>query len=124
VPVSDGDATVTATVPKAGTWRVYVGGSTLGRLEVRVDGRSAGVRRHELSHDGQWLRYAAVHLDAGEHTVVLRYSAGFPQAGIGDPSPLGPVALEPEEELEVLRVAPVRYRDLCARRLDWVEALG
>ena len=127
VPRSDGDAVVTVNVPTAGRWRVYVGGATLGRLEVLLDDRSAGVKRHELSHDGQWLRYANMQLDAGEHTVVLRYTAGFPQAGIGDPSPLGPIALAPaaaEAELPVLRVPPQRYRELCARRLDWVEALG
>jgi hypothetical protein len=124
VPVTDGRASVTLKVPEAGPWRVYVGGATLGRLEVRLDGRRMGVKRHELSHDGQWLRYGSAELEPGEHTVQLRYSAGFPQAGIGDPSPLGPVALAPEGELEVTRVPPGRYRELCARRLDWVEALG
>jgi hypothetical protein len=34
------------------------------------------------------------------------------------------VALAPEEALDVIRVPPDRYRELCARRLDWVEALG
>ena len=122
VPATDGSGSVRLTVPEAGRWRVYVGGATLGRLDVRLDGRSVGVKRHELAHSGQWLRFGAARLAPGEHTVQLRYSAGFPQAGIGDPSPLGPVALAPEEEVEVLRVAPRRYRDLCARRLDWVEA--
>jgi hypothetical protein len=127
VPAVDGTASTPVTLPSAGDWRVYVGGSSLGRLEVLVDGEPVGSKRHELAHDGQWLRFAARRLEAGEHTVELRYSAGPPQAGIGDPSPLGPVALAPETaeaELPVGRIAPRRYKDLCdGRRLDWVEAL-
>jgi hypothetical protein len=126
-PVVDGTAKLRVNVPRAGRWRVYVGGSALGRLEVRVDGRRAGTKRHELAHDGQWLRFAAVQLTAGEHEVELRYSAGPPQGGIGAPSPLGPIALAPEAaegELPVTRLPPRRYRELCdGRRLDWVEAL-
>lgn len=123
VPVVDGEAAATVRIPADGRWRVYVGGATLGRLSVAVDGRPVGAKRHELSHDGQWLRYGALPLQAGEHTVQLRYSAGPPQAGIGDPSPLGPLALAPEEDAPVTRVAPSAYRELCGRRLDWVEAL-
>lgn len=127
VPVVDGSASIPVTLPSAGRWRVYVGGSTLGRLEVRVDGEPVGDKRHELAHDGQWLRFDARDLPAGEHTVELIYSAGPPQAGIGEPSPLGPLALVPETtegDLPVGRIPPRRYRELCdGRRLDWVEAL-
>jgi hypothetical protein len=125
-PVSDGDALIAVEVPAAGRWRVYVGGSTLGKLAVEVDGRAAGALRHELAHDGQWLRFGALALRAGPHQVRLRYAAGFPQAGIGSPSPLGPLALVPEAadgELPVTRVPVADARELCGKRLDWVEAL-
>lgn len=126
VPTVDGTAAIALQVPVAGEYRVYVGGSTLGRLEVLVDGRSVGTKRHELAHDGQWLRYGAVTLTAGEHELELRYSAGPPQAGIGDPSPLGPVALAPaaaEGDLPVTRVPARQYRRLCGKTLDWVETV-
>ncbi|MDX6677374.1 MAG: hypothetical protein QOE31_1426 [Solirubrobacteraceae bacterium] len=128
-PLSDGDASLTVSLPAAGRWRGWVRGSLRGSLELRVDGRSLGVRRHELSHGPQWLRFDAVDLAAGAHDVVLRFRRGpFWRAGRGaaDAQPeLGPLALThaaDEGELAVTQVAARDYRRLCrGQSLDWVE---
>lgn len=124
-PRADGNAVVTVQVPEAGRWRIWVGGTVLGRLDVRVDGRAVGHLRHVLAHGSHWMRFASLPLSAGPHRVELRYRARL-RAGTGRLVPvLGPVALSPEEPLEVLRLPAARWRDLCdGRAYDWVEALG
>ena len=109
-PVVDGDGSFTVSLPVDGRWRAWVRGSVRGSLELRVDGRSLGVRRHELSHGPQWLRFAAADLAAGAHEVVLRFRRGaFWRAGRGAADAqgvLGPIALtrsDDEGELAVTR---------------------
>lgn len=113
-------------VPAAGRYRVWVGGAVLGRLEVRVSGRLAGVTVHELAHAGQWLRFDALELPAGPADVELRYTDDF-RTGRSVPLPLvGPVALTEEEPPPPLvRVPADRFTELCdGRRYDWIEAVS
>ncbi len=129
VPVTDGEGTVELDVPRGGRWRVWVGGATLGRLELAVDGRSVGSKRHELSHPGQWLGFDALDLPPGTHRVTFEYTGGRAGRGRTGAQPLlGPLALSPvaeEGDLPVTSVTPNRYRSLCdGRRYDWIEALG
>jgi hypothetical protein len=70
-PVVDGDATAQVSLPAGGRWRAWVRGSLRGSLELLAGGRSLGVRRHELSHGPQWLRFDVAQLGAGSHEVVL-----------------------------------------------------
>jgi hypothetical protein len=128
-PVVDGSAAVPASVPTAGRWRLWVGGSALGRLEVRAAGRSLGVHQHDLAYDGQWQRFGTTTLGPDPTAIVLRYSRGH-RAGRGaaaDQAPLGPVALTPvADDLPppVVAVRPRAYRRFCdGRTYDWIEAL-
>jgi hypothetical protein len=131
-PVVDGDGTFRVSLPSAGRWRAWVRGSLRASLELRVDGRSLGVRRHELSHGPQWLRFGATDLAAGVHEVVLRFRRGGPLRGgrgaADAQGVLGPLALtrsDDEGELPVTRVDAGDYRRLCrGQPLDWVEAAG
>jgi hypothetical protein len=117
----DGSAEVAVSLPAAGSWRLWVGGSVQGHLRASIGGRDAGSVRHELSHSGQWLRLRALSLPAGAATVRLTYDGELP-------TDLGPLALTPAEADDaqpVVRVAPADAGRLCdGRRLDWVEALG
>jgi hypothetical protein len=122
-------AAIPVNVPKTGRWRVWVGGSALGRLELRVGVRSLGVRRHEIAHDGQWQRFGAVRLARGRAVIGLRYERGR-RAGRGAPddqAPLGPVALttaSDERPGRVIEAAPRAYKKFCdGRAYDWIEAL-
>jgi hypothetical protein len=119
---------VVVQLPGGGRWRVWVGGSVRGALDVAVDGRPLGSLRHELAHDGQWLRYGRADLDAGEHRVVLRFRRGL-RGGVGPPgsqSPLGPLALTPADTdapAPLVRVPSRDWRRLCdGTRYDWIES--
>ena len=126
----DGSAAVTVRVPTAGRWRLWVGGSARGRLELRAGDRSLGVHRNELVNAGQWQRFGSAHFGADPAAVVLRYARGR-RAGRGRPAdqaPLGPVALTraaDEPAAAVVAVAPRDYRRFCdGRTYDWIEALA
>ncbi len=125
-PSTDGRATATVTVPSAGEWRVWVGGQTLGKLAVAVDGRSVGSLRHQLDASVGWLRYDAVALEPGEHTVTLDYERGW-GAGRGSDTgqlPIGPLALSREQAPTTVRVPATEYRRLCdGRTYDWLDVL-
>ena len=128
-PLVDGQGAVELDVPRSGRWRVWVGGATLGRLELAVDGRAVGSKRHELSHPGQWLAFGALDLQRGPHSVTFEYKGGRAGRGRTGAQPaLGPLALSPvaeEGDLPVTSVPPNGYRRLCdGRRYDWIEALG
>ena len=120
----DGVASTEVWIEEAGSYRVWVGGGVLGRLDVRIDGRPAGAATHELAHAGQWLRFDAMELEEGPHEVELRYSNRL-RSGTGFPAPiLGPIALTPEEPHELVAVAVASHRDLCdGRTYDWIEAV-
>jgi hypothetical protein len=123
-PRSDGRVTVPVTVPQAGVWRVWVGGATLGKLTVRIDGHEVGSYRHQLDASVGWLRFDARQLGAGAHTVTLDYARGW-GAGRGSDDnqvPLGPVALSLDDQPALVRVPAGQARRLCdGRTYDWVE---
>jgi hypothetical protein len=131
-PRGSGTLEMTVSVPHADTWRLWVGGATLGTLTVSVDGHSVGSKRHELSYDGQWMRLGTATLAAGSHVVALHYDQGsLFDAGRGSgvmPAPLGPLALTALAEdnpQPVVKVPVSQLRRLCdGRAYDWLEALG
>jgi hypothetical protein len=124
-PHSDGSAIVAMTVPRAGTWRVWVGGSVLGKLSVQLDGHEVGSVRHLLDASVGWMRFSARQLGAGRHVLTLDYRRGW-GAGRGSSDnqlPLGPVALSLEDQPPLVRVPAAHARRLCdGRTYDWVEA--
>ena len=113
-------------VARAGRYRIWVGGSFLGRVEATVDGQFVGSARHQLEWEGQYVDLGAVRLARGTHTVTLRYrSGGWRPGSHGDaPFPLGPLVVAQDDARALITVAPSDARSLCGRRLDWVEALG
>ncbi len=125
-PVTDGTAGRIVTLPRAGRWRVWVGGMTLGRLTVRLDGHPVGSYRHQLDASIGWLRFGARRLAAGPHTITLAYARGLlpGHGGDDDQFPLGPLALTDEQPLPVVRVPASAPQRLCdGRSYDWLETL-
>src|SRR5207244_3064245 len=108
------------TVPVAGRYGIWLGGSFRRRLEVDVDGRRLGVARHELAELGVYWEAGDVQLNPGPHTVRLRYSAANLSPGSGGrPFGLGPLILSRSTpELRVMTVQPADAAALCGTSLD------
>lgn len=125
-PARDGTSLVPVTVPRAGVWRAWIGGSVYGAVTLYVDGRSVGTMRHEVQRGPGWLRLGTRRLEPGRHVVAVRFRRGVLAGRHGRASqpPLGPVALT-REDAEPARpvVRPVAgWRALCdGRGYDWVE---
>jgi hypothetical protein len=127
--VPNGDGTVSAAVdlPDAADWRVWIGGSIRGRLELRIDAEEVGSVRHLLNNSGLFTDLGEADLDAGEHSLELDYTgADLLHAGSGGVNePLGPIVLTRDEAadatVEVVDLADAT--DLCGRNLDWYEVL-
>lgn len=125
-PSGPGTLQATVSVPAAGRYGVWLGGSFRRRLEVSVDGRRVGEARHRLSHPGVFTPLGKIELARGSHTVTLRYSAANSSPGSGGtPFPLGPLVLgRSTAELPVATVRPADAAgSLCNKSLDWVEAV-
>lgn len=124
-PLSDGTATGTVTVPEAGRYKVWVGGSSRGKVSVELGGQSAGSARNLLNNNAQFIGLRELDLDAGELSVAMSYERGGalrPATG-GYPFGIGPVVLEPVGDPEIVRVSPGDAQKLCGRSLDWIEAV-
>ena len=127
VPLSDGSASGVVSVPRDGTWHVWLSGSIRGRMQLVIDNRPVGSVRHLLNNAGLYVELGSAALARGRHALELRYTGAsllHPGSG-GTPAPLGPLVLtlgDPAGGV-VRRANPSRARELCGRHLDWVEAL-
>jgi hypothetical protein len=127
LPSGDGDVRDTVIVPRSGTWSAWLGGSVRGHVELLVDGRRVGVARHLLNNYGFYVPLGETELERGVHRLELRFEgAGLHPGSGGRPTPVGPLILSSSEssEARLVRLPARRARELCGRRLDWVEAVG
>jgi hypothetical protein len=117
-----------APVSSSGSYDVWLGGSFLSRLSLSIDGRSLAARRHELNWPGQYSPMGEVDLTAGTHRVTVTYKGPDLHPGSGGEPPFGagPIVLSrvTSEDLRVTHVSPARWRSLCGKSFDWIEALG
>jgi hypothetical protein len=122
-----GTMSVSATVSAPGRYAVWVGGSLPGELTASIGGERIGSARDELQYSAGFVRLGYVNLSAsGLYTMRLAYSGRDLHPGSGGiPASVGPLVLSAEpDNPPLLRVPVADYRQLCGRRLDWVEALG
>jgi hypothetical protein len=122
-PTRSGTLSVTLMQPKAGEYEIWLGGSVTGSLELRIDGESVHRVTGQLNNDGQYVSLGQAALRAGANELELDYSAGGWRPGSEVPQePVGPLVLRPVSGAEpILSVSPGRSRELCGRRLDWLE---
>jgi hypothetical protein len=124
-PLSPGTVETFVHVPKTTAYRIWVGGAFRRELDLLVDGEQVASHRDELSHSGQYEPLAKTTLSAGVHRVSLRYGDADLHPGSGDPPfYLGPLVLAEPSRASVRLVPTEDARQLCGRRLDWVEAIG
>lgn len=113
-------------VPSTARYRVWLGGSFLGRLSLAVDGRPLATGRHELNWPGQYRPMGEIALARGLHRLAVAYGGPdlHPGSGGNPPFGAGPIVLSRVgTSLAVTYVPPARARSLCGKRLDWIEAL-
>jgi hypothetical protein len=121
-----GEMTLPVEVPAGGRWRIWLKGEFGREVSVSVDGQPVGGVSGESGNDGNYAPPLEADLTAGKHKLELTRGGGSPAPGDHTPSRLVAVVLEPEsagEAPEVETVPPSRWRDLCGRNLDWIEAL-
>jgi hypothetical protein len=126
-PSSEGTAEGQFSVPRAGTYGVWLGGSSRGEVTIEIDGREVGGQEPVLDHAGEYRELGSVELGPGSHTISLSYSdqSPFTPGGGGEQFPLGPLVVSPataaDSHVEVVGINQAGA--LCGRPLDWVEAL-
>lgn len=119
-----GTVSGTLTVPTAGAYEVWLGGSFGTPLEVTIDDRRIGELGRALSGRAQYGPVGAVELDAGDHAVRITRGGRSLAPGAGN-SQLGPLVLAPAADAPpaVEQLPPSRWRELCGRTLDWIEVV-
>ncbi len=124
LPGGAGTARLRLRVPRRGRYGVYVQGSARNRLTVAIDGAEVGSVSEQLNESQQFLFFGDVALGPGTHVVTLELAGQDlgPGSG-GPPEPIGPLVLRPEGAEAVLKLPASRAAELCAQRLDWVEAI-
>jgi hypothetical protein len=126
IPHGPGAAALRVAIVTAGAYDFYLQGSTRNRLTLTVDGKEVGSVDEQLNEARQFLSFGTARLDAGRHDVEIALDGQnlAPGSG-GPPEPIGPLLLSPRaaEDPAVETIPSSRARELCNRRLDWVEAL-
>jgi hypothetical protein len=112
-------------LPRAGRYSLWVEGSFRREWRVFVDGREVAPLRAGLGPRLGDHEVTTLPLSAGKHVITLVRPGGSIWPGNGGPGFLGPVVLAPEEvdTRPAATIAPARWRSLCGRSLDWVEAV-
>jgi hypothetical protein len=123
-PGGGGTVAVRVTVPRAGSYEVWLGGSSRRPISASVDGRTIGDADAQLGEGPQYLSLGTTRLSAGSHAVALHVESDAWAPGIGGPpSGLGPLILRPAAGDQLLRVSAAQATALCGRRLDWIESV-
>jgi hypothetical protein len=123
IPGGSGTAELEIALPHSARYRLWLGGSVRGTVEAAVDGNRVGRVSSQLQNAGQWLDLGSTQLRAGAHRLTLAVALPALHPGTGGGAfPLGPVALQPESRSWLF--SPSSPKALCARTLDWVEAVA
>jgi hypothetical protein len=117
-------------LPRAGTWEVWLEGGFMPQIEVSVDGRAVARIGGQLGGNSLVPDASGpyrVTLPGGSHTVIVRRLANVLAPGDGGGAVLGRLFFTPAhsgpEAAHMALVAPSRWRSLCGRPLEWVEAV-
>jgi Ca2+/Na+ antiporter len=95
-PLAMGGSSVT--VPHAGRYELWVGGSVRGELTALVDGRPVGRVQHILNHRGHYTSVARLELSAGRHSIATEYRRSRRRPGqSGEEWVYGPLLVTPAD---------------------------
>jgi hypothetical protein len=119
----------TFAVPKAGVWEVWLQGQIMPAVAVAVDGHrltSIGGQLGGNSLVPNTITPIRVFLSGGSHRLSVTPTDPIVEPGGGGSSVLFAIFLTPATGAgqQVLRsVSPLRWRTLCGRSYEWVEAV-
>lgn len=126
---SPGRLWTTFQAPHAGEYELWLSGEAMPALSVRVDGRRMGEVEGEVSGNGDSpdpMVPLRMWLTSGRHRLSIS-RGGFSLApGSGASAYLEAILLTPAgaaSQQRLVTVPPGRWRSLCGRHLDWVEAV-
>lgn len=117
-------------LPFAGRWQVWVQGQLMPAMRLSLDGRTLALISGQLSGNSlvpNMVPPVPVTLSAGVHRIVLT-RPGFSLApGAGGQAVLDAIFLtpasSPQREGTLLHLSGARWRTLCGRSYQWVEAV-
>ena len=124
-PYGAGTLTGSLTVPGGGGYTVWVQGSFGRGYTVLIDGRRVGEVKNQLNGRGQFAMAGTVTVAPGRHAIQLVRPSGNLSPGDGGRNRLlGPVVLDPSSDARTVKEIPAsNWRQLCGRRLDWIESI-
>jgi hypothetical protein len=119
-----GHMDVRVDVPTSGRWRIWLKGDFGREVSVAVDGRPVGAVSYESGNEGNYALPLDVELTAGRRRITVQRGGGSPTPGDHAPSKLVAIVLEPTTaQPAVETMSPSRWRELCGRHVDWIEAV-
>jgi hypothetical protein len=125
LPSGGGSARTSFEVPAAGRYAVWLEASIGRATRVDVDGATVGTVRNRLAGRRVAENLGTVALTGGRHTVTLaRVGGGLAPGDGGLFRPLGRVYFVPMGQSTVRSIPAGRWREVCDRPLDWVEAVA
>jgi hypothetical protein len=123
VPTGSTRVTETFDVAEPGDYELAIGGSFTGDVTLDIDGEQVWQGSHQLNWTGNTTPAGSVGLSAGQHQLTLDYSVNDLRPGSGGgPWPLGPVYMS-LGGADVRFIDPSDARELCGKRLDWLEVV-
>jgi hypothetical protein len=121
---SKGSAGGNVTLPRSGSYRIWIAGDFGRVVRIEIDGKQVAAMKRMHSYPDQYLDLGRRELGGGEHRIRISRPGGNldPGNASGDEVPVGPIIFELPRPLPVRKV-PVRDADrICSRgRLDWME---
>jgi hypothetical protein len=120
------------TLPRAGTYSLWMAGSIGRPVKFILDGRPVGTVAYEERYPGQFIRIGSLELSAGAHTLTVIRGGGSLHPGSGDDIDpdtrgLGPIVLLPgESPSDHVNVAPASSAArICSAPVgyQWIEVL-
>jgi hypothetical protein len=112
-------------VPATGRYTLWLAGSRRSAADVYVDGRRVVRATAHLDRAEQYGNLGDVALGRGLRTIRVRFDPGLLEPGTDAPDyGFGPLVVAPADtRRNVTSFEPTAAMRLCARTLDWVEAL-
>jgi hypothetical protein len=124
IPRQESGAVVgTVTVEQPGRYRAWLQGAFSRRVELWVDGRQVASQSFELGTPEQDVSFGTLTLRAGTHSISIYAPPDGLSPGVALVNQtIGPLTFARLPERDgVAEAAPSAARQLCGRRLDWVE---